>query len=88
MKFFDMLLAESTKRIVNISQPQGRWKVKCSDSLALNEFHAYVGNDWRDARAHRSAKRLLVNIIIIRENSRIKTKFMAVFNVRNVKSSA
>ena len=58
--------------------------MKSSNSLAFRILHVYVGNDWRDSRANRCAKHLLPNKFI-RENSRIKTKFMAMFNVRHVK---
>ena len=54
------MLAEKAKAIINVFQSQGRWGLKCTDSLAVNVFYAYVRNAWRDARAHRSAKRLLV----------------------------
>ena len=47
MEFFGILFAENAKCIINIFQPQGRWGVKRSDSLAFNVFHKYVGNDWR-----------------------------------------
>ena len=61
--------------------------MKCSGSRASEVFHIYVGNDWRNARAHSNAKSLLMKRIIIRENSIIKANFKAMFNVKNVKSA-
>ena len=37
-----MLFVENTKRIVYISQSQGRWGVKCSDSRASNVKASFI----------------------------------------------